>query len=102
MIVRHIVMWKFADQPKEARVEVARSLAAALEGLVGEIPGLRSVTAEPDTLDEVGSWDLILIADLEDQAALDAYQVHPAHVAVAGMIKEAAVARSAVDYHVAD
>ncbi len=102
MAIRHVVMWKMADQSKEEKAKLARSLALALAELEGEIGGLRSVTAEPDTLDEAGSWDLVLIADLDDKAALDAYQEHPLHVAVAGKIKAAVVARAAVDFEVVD
>ncbi len=97
-MVKHIVMWKFADGDKADRVALATALADDLRDLVGQIPGLLAVDAQPDGLDEPGCWDLVLLADLENKAALDSYQVHPEHQKVAARIKAAAVSRAAVDY----
>ena len=102
MAIRHVVMWKLADQSKVEKVALAQSLALALTELEGQIDGLDSITAEPDTLDEPGSWDLVLIADLKDKAALDAYQAHPLHVEVGKKLKAAVISRAAVDFEVID
>jgi len=91
-MVRHVVMWKLKNP------EDAPALKARLEALNGRIPGLIRLQAGVDFLHGPQSADLALIADLEDRAALDAYQAHPAHQAIVPLMREAATARMAVDF----
>ncbi len=100
MAVRHIVMWKLAGETREDRQAVAASIAVGLVGLLGQIPGLRDVVARPDTLFLDGNWDLVLVADFDDEEALAAYQTHPQHVAIATRIKRKATHRAAVDFEI--
>lgn len=48
----------------------------------GQVPGLISMEAGADFMGSPRSFDLALVATLEDRAALDVYADHPAHVAV--------------------
>ena len=41
---------------------------------------------------------MVLVAELENREALDAYQAHPEHQAVVPLIKAAAINRTVVDY----
>lgn len=96
MGIRHIVSWKLSGND-EQRAALAQALAENLEGLMGNVPTLVGLLAKPNAVEADGNWDLVLIADFEDQAGLEAYQRHPDHVAVAKRMQEVAVDRSAID-----
>ena len=100
MAIRHVVMWQLAGEAHEERRFVAESIAEGLRAMNGKIPGLLAVQAEVNSLDLEGNWDLILLADLQDEEALAAYQTHPVHVAIAQRIKASAVKRAAVDFEI--
>ena len=51
-----------------------------------------------DIVQAAGSYDLVLVAELDSRAALDVYQDHPKHQAVLPLIKSIASQRAAVDY----
>ncbi|MDQ6972670.1 MAG: Dabb family protein [Mariprofundaceae bacterium] len=93
-MVRHIVMWKLRDKAD------AGLLKKRLEALNGKIPGLLVLQVGIDFLASEQSADLVLLADLQDRAALDAYQSHPEHQAVVPLIKAAAISRTVADYEV--
>lgn len=99
-MIRHMVMWKLVEDGAEPVAALSESIAEALRGMAGRIPGLVNVQAFSNTLNLEGNWDLVLIADLEDTDALDRYQSHPVHVAVAQRIKAKATSRAAVDFEV--
>ncbi len=96
-MIKHIVMWNFAETDRAANLEKVRD---ALRGLRQVVPGI--LTLEPvipvDPFEH--SYDLVLYSEFESVDALRAYATHPDHVAVAGMIKAAATARVCVDYEV--
>lgn len=98
MAIRHIVSWKLQGETAAERRSSADALAAALEGLVGTVPTLVGAVAHSNTVDKPGNWDLVLVADFEDEAGLDQYANHPDHVAIAQRMRELAVERSAVDF----
>ena len=91
-MVKHIVMWKLRDKADAAEIK------DRLEALDGKIPGLIKIEVGIDFLESEQSADVVLYSELEDRAALDAYQAHPEHVAVVPIVKAAAVARTVVDY----
>jgi len=93
-VIKHIVMWKLKDRND------APALKHLLEGLNGRIPGLRNLEVGIDFLESEQSVDLVLVAELEDRAALDAYQTHPEHQAVLPPVKAAVVSRHVVDYEI--
>ncbi|MCA1594561.1 MAG: Dabb family protein [Acidobacteria bacterium] len=78
----HIVIWKYrAETSAKAREEHV----AKLRGLAGVVPEVRSLSVGFDVLRLPRSYDVGLVAVFEDRAGLDAYTVHPEHVAVAEM-----------------
>lgn len=91
-MIKHIVMWKLRDKT------AATEIKARLEALNGRIPGLIRLEAGIDFLESEQSADLVLYAELESRAALDAYQNHSEHLAVVPLVKAAAVSRTVVDY----
>jgi len=93
-MMKHIVMWTLRDKSDAAAIK------ARLDALAGKIPGLLSIEVGIDVLESEQSADLVLIADLEDRQALEAYQNHPAHQAVIPLVKAAAITRTVIDYDV--
>ena len=62
--------------------EQVRGLSAALEALVGVVPGLLSATVERDARLREGNADLIFRMQFDEQSSWEGYSAHPAHVAV--------------------
>lgn len=93
-MIKHIVMWKLRDKAD------APLLKERLEALNGKIPGLIRLEAGIDFLGSDQSADLVLVSELENRAALEAYQTHSEHQSVVPLIKAAAVSRTVVDYQI--
>ena len=75
-MVTHIVLWNLKDKSQKA--QQGGEMKRSLEALVGVVPGLLSAQAGPG----FNGFDVGLVCTLESREALDAYQCHPAHVAV--------------------
>lgn len=99
-MIRHTVMWKLsATEPDEKRRSVG-SIRAALEPLLGVVPGLNALTVVADLADSEGNYDVILVTDHDSAADLATYQAHPDHLEAAAVVKEHVSARACVDYTV--
>lgn len=99
MSFKHIVMWTLHENAngndKSTNAKLAKE---ALEALNGQIPGLQHLEVGIDCVQAAGSYDLVLIADLDSREALEVYQVHPKHQAVLPLMKSITSQRAAVDY----
>lgn len=97
-MVNHIVLWNFKEglseqERKEAAERIKRELEAVKEQVSGVV-SLDVVTAPlASSNKEIG-----LISVFESEAALQNYQVHPAHVAAGGFIKSVTENRTCLDY----
>ena len=80
-MVKHVILWKLKDDLADKESVKAR-IKAGLEGLKGVVPGLVDIRVITDGLASSNA-DVMLDSTLADEAALKAYAVHPAHVAVA-------------------
>jgi hypothetical protein len=79
-MLTHIVIWKYrADVSAEERQEHT----ARLRRLRRIIPEVQSLSVGFDVLGLPRSYDLGLVAVFRDRSGLEAYTVHPEHVAVA-------------------
>ena len=67
---------------------------------MGVVPTLRSLSAGPNAAYADVNGDVALVADFDDVAGLDAYQVHPAHQEVAAYVRSVVSSRIAVDFEV--
>ncbi|HTH59380.1 MAG TPA: Dabb family protein [Paraburkholderia sp.] len=99
-MIRHIVMWKLKETAEGAsRAENLAKLKDLLEGCRKLVPGtplnLEVGFAEPGLF---STYDITLVSDFADKAALDAYQDHPDHVVVKKFAQAVAEARQCVDY----
>ena len=80
-MVKHVILWKLTDDLAD-KASVKAGIKAGLEGLKGVVPGLVDIRVITDGLASSNA-DVMLDSTLADEAALKAYAVHPAHVAVA-------------------
>lgn len=97
-MIRHIVLFKLAAEDETQRREDAHGIAERLESLATQIAGIQSIRVDRDLGLVDGHWDLALVSEHDDNAALEAYQVHPAHKEVFGYISSVISDRAVVDY----
>lgn len=100
-MVRHVVMWAFKETCYAAQIEELRKeIKAGLEGLKGQIPGILQINVITNPLPS-SNVDLMLDATFEDEAALNAYSVHPLHAEVAkNCIDPFRATRNCLDYDI--
>lgn len=94
-MIKHLVLFRFREDAGSAAID---AIVAGLNGLPGLIAEIRSFQVGRDLLRTERSYDLALVSDFEDLAALQRYQVHPEHQKVVTLIKQAASSVVAVDY----
>ena len=98
-MLEHIVMWKF--KPEAEGADKAANLVRAkalLDACAGLTPGMRMrevAIAQPGL---ECTYDLVLYAEFDDAAALDAYQNPPQHLAVKPFIGAVRLERQCMDY----
>ena len=99
-MIRHIVQWKLQAEDAEAKAAAVAEIAAALEGLVPVIDELISLEVHPNVAYEDVNWDVVLVADYASVDDLAAYQVHPAHVAAAAIVRSHVTERASIDFEI--
>ena len=99
-MVKHIILWTLDPALTNAqKAEVKAGIKAGLEGLMGQVPGLLDVKVHIDGRLASSNCDVMLDSTLENEEALKAYAVHPAHVAVAdGKVRPYTVQRTCLDF----
>ncbi len=97
-MIRHIVMWKFADEAlgktKEENMAYVRE---ALMKLYGVVPGLTRMELGCDISHTDMSYDMVLLTEFESAEALEGYRVFPAHREVQAYVKQVRTARVVID-----
>lgn len=99
-MIRHIVLWTLVADDETQRRDDAHGIAERLEALQTVIPGIQSLRVDRDLGLVDGHWDVALISEHDDNAALEAYQAHPAHLEAAAWIRGVVGERAVVDYAV--
>lgn len=95
MMLTHIVCWKYKPEiTKEEREEHRRKLNA----LSNVVPNILSFSVGADILHLERSFDTGLVATYADRAALDDYDNHPEHKAVAALGRQIAEKVVSVDF----
>jgi hypothetical protein len=95
-MLKHLVMFKKKQDTDEATV---REIMARLEGLQGQIPGLREIWCYlglPSERPVV--YTFVLDSTLDSADDLPGYLAHPAHVAVNEWMSPFLESRAVVDY----
>jgi hypothetical protein len=100
-VIRHIVMWKLKEHAEGAtRAENALKLKEKLEGCRSIVPGIVHLEAGLAKPGLESTYDVVLVSDFTDKAALDAYQTHPTHEALKAFVGKVRESRECVDYEV--
>ncbi len=82
-MVKHIILWQLKDElTTEEMTTVKEGIRTGLESLQGRIDGLVEIKVQCQSLDSSNA-DVMLYSVFENEDALKAYAVHPAHVEVA-------------------
>jgi hypothetical protein len=100
-MITHIVEFQLAATDDRQRAEDTDGIRGRLTALVGVVPGLRAITVERDLGLVSGHWDVVLISEHDDNAALESYQAHPAHQEASAWISTVVTARAVVDFETA-
>jgi hypothetical protein len=98
-MIKHIVMWKVKESgdPGAGPVNALR-VKRALEALNGRIPGMHRLEVGIGAAGDEGVSEIVLYSEFESKQALDAYKVHPTHVAVVPIVRSVCSDRRVVDY----
>ena len=97
-MVKHIVMFKLKDTlSKEEKLDVMNRFKAAIEALPAQIDVIRKVFVGFN-INEAEQWDICLESEFDSLDDVKVYAAHPAHVAAAGILKDAKQDRACVDY----
>ena len=96
--VRHIVMWNVAGDTPGEREDAISRVRAEFEALRGQIPGMLHLEIGVDHSRISYACDIVLVSAFENEAALQAYAIHPAHLAARDRLEGLRVARHQVDY----
>ena len=100
-MIKHIVMWKLKASAEGCnRVTNAAKMKTMLDACANLVPGIlkfEAVVAQPGL---EATYDVILYSEFENKAALDAYQVHPDHVALKPFFGAVREERQCMDYEI--
>ncbi len=100
-MVKHVILWQLKDELSDVEKQSVKiGIKEGLEGLKGQIEGLVEIQVNMNGLASSNA-DVMLDSTFVDEAALKAYAVHPAHVAVAdGKVRPYTKTRMCLDYEV--
>lgn len=98
-MVKHVILWKLkSEYDNEKKEEIKAGIKEGLEGLLGKIPGLVEIKVNTNGLASSNA-DVMLDSTFESEEALEAYAVHPEHVAVAdSKVRPFTAERTCLDY----
>ena len=100
-MVKHIVMWNVVESHEGiGKPELLKEIKKRIEALKGVVPQITEIEVGIDFNGSDAAYDVALYSVFTDRAALDAYQVHPAHEEVKKFVGAVATARAVADYEV--
>lgn len=97
MSIRHIVMWRLSATTTDERAQQFEEIRAALEGLIGVIPEIRSLTVSQNVHKIGDNFDVVLDSVFDSLSDVEVYAAHPAHVEAGSVPKAYATQRAQVD-----
>lgn len=97
-MLRHVVMMKFnANQDVE---KLSAEFKQLLDALMSSVEPLKAMEVGLNVSKKPSAYHLVLTADFNDEAGLDAYRSHPDHVRILNRMKDTVEKVAAVDYFV--
>jgi Stress responsive A/B Barrel Domain len=98
-MIKHIVLWKLKDIAEGAtKQQNALKIKVLLEEMRGKIPGMLKLEVGLNFEKSGDAADVSLYAEFESREALDAYQIHPAHMPAKKFIPLVRTERRVADY----
>jgi hypothetical protein len=96
-VIKHVVSWTLIGSTPGEKAEQSSFVIDQLMTLPALIPEIVSLSVSTNAVAIDGNWDLVLIGDYADEAALATYIDHPEHQKVVAKIKPFFADRAAVD-----
>lgn len=97
-MLRHVVMFRWADDVDDAHVA---AVAAGLDELPGAIPEIVQYRHGPDVGINEGTYDYVVVGDFASADDYVAYRDHPVHRAfIERLITGRVTDRAAVQYEI--
>lgn len=97
-MVKHIVLWNFAEGLSDAeKAEAGAKMKALLEPIRELVSGAVEIRVVENRLAS-SNRDIALISTFETVEALSTYQNHPAHVEAGKYVRSVTCNRACMDY----
>ena len=97
-MVKHIVLWNFAEGLSEAdKTQAGQKMKELLEPIRELVPGALRIQVLANGLPS-GNREVALISEFETVEALKTYQEHPAHVEAGKYVRSVTRDRACTDY----
>lgn len=98
-MITHVVQWKVKDEAGGLdKAAILEKLQSDLEGLVGQIEEILSLTVGVNQTSSDAASDIVLLSSFADWECMRRYQEHPAHLRVVDFVKQVAIERRVVDF----
>ena len=98
-MIKHIVLFKLKESlSQEEKNEVMQNFKSAIEALPEQIDFIRHIFVGLNT-NPCEKWDICLESTFDSLEDVERYASHPAHVAAAGIIKDAKADRACADFN---
>jgi len=100
-MIKHIVLWKFAEHAAGAtRQENLSEASARLRALPSSISEIQEFEVHRGMPLGDRSFDIVLVSSFNSEHDLRAYQAHPAHQEVVDFLRSVQSERAVVDFEV--
>ncbi len=96
-MITHLVGWNLVADDEEGKAAGAAEVKAALESLVGVVPGLLDLAVSRNAVAVTGNTELALVAHYLTAEDLLVYIDHPAHEEAVQVVKQNTKDRWAID-----
>jgi hypothetical protein len=97
-MIKHIVMMRLNDVGAKEKQDQLQQIKLKLEALLGIVPSLKEMEVGLNFSDRDTAFDLVLVSMFDNEAGLEAYRVHPAHVKVLDYLKGKLKTTAVTDY----
>ena len=97
-MLRHVVAFELSAAEAAQRAADALRIRQELESLRDQIEDIHEIHVGIDQGQVAGHWEVVLVSDFTDNAALERYQKHPEHVRAANGISGLVANKAVVDY----
>jgi stress responsive alpha/beta barrel protein len=99
-VIRHVVAFRLsAPDARQRKVDLA-GMRERLEPLGRSVAGVFDLRVHGDLGLVDSHWHAVLVSDHPDNAALEAYQAHPEHVAAVEWVNTVVADRAVVDFEI--